>query len=147
MDPFTLIDKYYAKGSPLYDILVTHSRRVAEKAQEIANSHPELEADENFLYEAAMLHDIGIYLTHAPDIQVFRYSSLHLPRNSRQRITEKRRIAPPRPRMRETCRSRSFTQQHIRENLPIPHRDMLPVSIEEQIICYAKRFHEIGTRL
>ena len=53
MDPFTLIDKYYAKGSPLYDILVTHSRRVAEKAQEIANSHPELEADENFLYEAA----------------------------------------------------------------------------------------------
>ena len=71
MDPFTLIDKYYAKGSPLYDILVTHSRRVAEKAQEIANSHPELEADENFLYEAAMLHDIGIYLTHAPDIQCF----------------------------------------------------------------------------
>ena len=64
MDPFTLIDKYYAKGSPLYDILVTHSRRVAEKAQEIANSHPELEADENFLYEAAMLHDIGILPTH-----------------------------------------------------------------------------------
>ena len=110
MDPFTLIDKYYAKGSPLYDILVTHSRRVAEKAQEIANSHPELEADENFLYEAAMLHDIGIYLTHAPDIQC--YSSLHLPRNSRQRITEKRRIAPPRPRMRETYRSRSFTRRH-----------------------------------
>ena len=71
MDPFTLIDKYYAKGSPLYNILVTHSRRVAEKAQEIACSHPELEADENFLYEAAMLHDIGIYLTHAPDIQCF----------------------------------------------------------------------------
>ena len=109
MDPFTLIDKYYAKGSPLYDILVTHSRRVAEKAQEIANSHPELEADENFLYEAAMLHDIGIYLTHAPDIQCFgtRPYICHGTLGS-----EKRRIAPPRPRMRETYRSRSFTRRH-----------------------------------
>ena len=71
MDPFTLIDKYYTKGTKLYDILVTHSRKVAEKAIEIARLHPELDADETFLHEAAMLHDIGIYLTHAPDIACF----------------------------------------------------------------------------
>lgn len=71
MDPFTLINKYYTEGSPLYDILVTHSRRVAEKAVAIARLHPEFNADETFLYEAAMLHDIGIYLTHAPDIECF----------------------------------------------------------------------------
>ena len=42
MDPFTLINKYYTEGSPLYDILVTHSRRVAEKAVAIARQHPDL---------------------------------------------------------------------------------------------------------
>ena len=68
MDPFTLIDKYYTKGTKLYDILVTHSRKVAEKAIEIARLHPELDADETFLHEAAMLHRIGVYLTHAPDL-------------------------------------------------------------------------------
>ena len=49
MDPFTLINKYYTEGSPLYDILVTHSRRVAEKAGAIARLHPEFSADEAFL--------------------------------------------------------------------------------------------------
>ena len=141
MDPFTLIDKYYAKGSPLYDILVTHSRRVAEKAQEIANSHPELEADENFLYEAAMLHDIGIYLTHAPDIQCFGtrpyicHGTLGSELLKNEGLLRHALVCE-----RHTGAGLSL-DDIIRENLPIPHRDMLPVSIEEQIICYADKFY------
>lgn len=27
-----------------------------------------------------------------------------------------------------------------KQNLPIPHRDLLPISIEEQIVCYADKF-------
>ncbi|MDE6143268.1 MAG: phosphohydrolase, partial [Muribaculaceae bacterium] len=26
------------------------------------------------------------------------------------------------------------------QSLPLPHRDMLPVSIEEKVICYADKF-------
>jgi uncharacterized protein len=34
-----------------------------------------------------------------------------------------------------------MTQEDIRQQgLPLPARDMLPVSIEEQIICYADKF-------
>lgn len=141
MDPFTLIDKYYAKGSPLYDILVTHSRRVAEKAQEIACSHPELEADENFLYEAAMLHDIGIYITHAPDIQCFGtrpyicHGTLGSELLKNEGLLRHALVCE-----RHTGAGLSL-DDIIRENLPIPHRDMLPVSIEEQIICYADKFY------
>ena len=29
----------------------------------------------------------------------------------------------------------------IRQQLPLPHLDFLPVSIEEQIICYADKFY------
>ena len=69
MNPFTIIDKYYTQGTALYDILVDHSRLVTQKALEIANAHPELNADAEFISEAAMLHDIGIFLTDAPDIE------------------------------------------------------------------------------
>ena len=31
-------------------------------------------------------------------------------------------------------------KQIIEQNLPVPHRDMRPVSIEEQIICFADKF-------
>ena len=29
----------------------------------------------------------------------------------------------------------------IAQNLPVPHRDMLPVSMEEQVICFADKFY------
>jgi uncharacterized protein len=31
-------------------------------------------------------------------------------------------------------------EEIIAQKLPIPHRDMLPVTIEEQIICFADKF-------
>lgn len=61
MNPVEIIDKYYQEGSELRHILLTHSHSVADKALQIADRHPELKADRDFLYEAAMLHDIGIF--------------------------------------------------------------------------------------
>lgn len=31
-------------------------------------------------------------------------------------------------------------EEIIKQQLPIPHREMLPVSIEEQVICFADKF-------
>ena len=28
----------------------------------------------------------------------------------------------------------------LKNNLPVPHRDLMPVSIEEQIVCFADKF-------
>ena len=50
---------------------MVHSRSVADKAIAIANAHPELIIDKQFVEEAAMLHDIGIFRTNAPGIQCF----------------------------------------------------------------------------
>jgi hypothetical protein len=41
---------------------------VSDKALAIARMHPELNLDTRFVEEAAMLHDIGIYLCNAPEI-------------------------------------------------------------------------------
>lgn len=71
MDPLAIIRKYYDPSSEAYRILVTHSRSVADKALAIGRLHPELNIDLQFVEGAAMLHDIGIFLCNAPDIECF----------------------------------------------------------------------------
>ena len=65
MDPLLLIDKYYPEDNELKHILLKHSRSVADKALAMARKHPELNLDLQFIEEAAMLHDIGIFQTDA----------------------------------------------------------------------------------
>ena len=57
MNPIDIINKYYPEENELRHILLTHSRSVADKSLWIADRHPELSLDKDFLYEAAMLHD------------------------------------------------------------------------------------------
>ena len=71
MDYNFIIDKYCKDNNELRDIIVNHSRAVAEKALAIADAHPELGLDRQFILEAAMIHDIGIVMTDAPGIKCF----------------------------------------------------------------------------
>ncbi len=64
-----IIDYFYGEAdSELKDLLIIHSRAVADKALRICNQHPELEIDCKFVETAAMLHDIGIIQCDAPGI-------------------------------------------------------------------------------
>src|SRR3990167_5700954 len=71
MDPLMIIQKYYPINSKSYQFLVEHSNAVTKKAIETAEKVPHLNPDLKFIEEAAMLHDIGIFLTHAPEIECF----------------------------------------------------------------------------
>ena len=71
MDYQAIINKYYPEDNELRHILLVHSRAVADKALAIADCHPELSLDRQFIEEAAMLHDIGIVRCNAPGIQCF----------------------------------------------------------------------------
>ena len=71
MDYQSIIDKYYPSENELRRILLIHSRQVADRCLKIAKTHPELKLDVEFLEEAAMLHDIGIFRCDAPSIQCF----------------------------------------------------------------------------
>ena len=63
-----LIHRYCEGNTQLEQILLRHSTDVARRALKIAKAHPELKADETLLWEAAMLHDIGICRVDAPSI-------------------------------------------------------------------------------
>lgn len=140
MNPIAIIDKFYPEENELKHILLDHSRSVSEKALEIAHRHPELQLDTPFLGEATMLHDVGIFLTDAPGIFCFGdkpyichgYLGADLMR------------AEGYPRHALVCERHTGAglslEEIIRQQLPVPHREMVPVSLEEQVICFADKF-------
>lgn len=141
MNPIELIDAYYPEDNERKHILLVHSRLVAEKALRIADGHPELNLDKDFLYEAGMLHDIGIFLTNAPGI--FCFGDQPYISHGYLGADLMRREGYPRHALvceRHTGAGLSL-DDIIAQNLPVPHRDMLPVSMEEQVICFADKFY------
>ena len=68
IDTEEIIHRHCAGNSELEQLLLQHSRDVARRALQVADRHPELGLNREFLQEAAMLHDIGITLVDAPGI-------------------------------------------------------------------------------
>lgn len=139
MNPLEIIDKY-CKEDELRHILLVHSRAVADKALTIARNHPELQADEHFIEEAALLHDIGIVRVNAPAIACVGTEPYICHGILGAEILRAEGLG----RHALVCERHTGTgltlQQIIAQQLPLPHRDMQPVSIEEQIICFADKF-------
>ncbi|MDR1455166.1 MAG: HDIG domain-containing protein [Tannerella sp.] len=140
MNPLELICKYYPVESESFRILTEHSRSVAGKALSIARAHPEMPLDTAFIEEAAMLHDIGMFLCRAPEIGCYGkadyichgYLGAELVRMAGY------------PRHALVCERHTGTGLSLemieRQNLPLPHRDMQPQSLEEQLVCFADKF-------
>lgn len=140
MKPLEVIAKYYKPRSKAYMILVTHCNLVTEKALKIAQNHKELLPDLTFIEEAAMLHDIGIFKTNAPDLYCFgEYPYLCHGYLGREIL-----INEGYPDHGLVCERHTgvgiTTEEIIANQLPLPLRDYMPVSVEEQIICFADKF-------
>lgn len=141
MIPIDLLKKYYPEGSEVYHIMESHARSVTQKALELAAKHPEYNMDLTFIEEAAMLHDIGCFLTNAPAIHCFGtnpyichgYLGSEILRN--EGLPRHALVAE-----RHTGSGLSFNHI-IKKELPLPARDMCPVSLEEKLICFADKFY------
>ena len=140
MDYQAIIDKYYPEDNELRRILLVHSRSVADKALAIADRHPELSLDRQFIEEAAMLHDIGIVRCNAPGIQCFGTE----PYICHGRIGADMLRAEGFPRHARVCERHTGAgitrSQIIAQKLPLPEQDFLPETMEEKVICYADKF-------
>ena len=141
MDCIKLIDKYYADSPELRHILITHSEQVRDRALQIIDAHPNWNVDHNFVAEAAMLHDIGIIHCNAP--KIFCVGPHHYIEHGYLGAEMLRAEGLPRHALvAERHTGSGITmEQVIREDLPIPVQDYLPVSLEERIICYADKFY------
>lgn len=139
IDYLSIIKKYYEEGSQLYNLLITHCKQVADYSMGIIDAK-KLDVDRDFVYEAAMLHDIGVFLTNAPGIycvgkepylmhgilgaQLLRKEGLE-----RHALVCERHIGA------------GLTKDEIiAQNLPLPAEDYLPQTLEEKLVCFSDMF-------
>ena len=141
MDAIALIDKYYAATPGLRDILWLHSRKVADRCLRIAALHPELRLDLKFVEEAALLHDIGILRTDAPEI----LCTGDAPYICHGYIGAEMMRAEGFPRHARVCERHTGAgipkEEIMEKKIPIPVQDYSPEPLEEQLVCYADKFY------
>lgn len=135
----SIINKYYEEGSALLDLLLTHSEMVARKALSVA-VNARLDIDRDFVWNTAMLHDIGIFRCKAPGIHCLGgepYIRHGVIGAELMRMEGEERYA----RVCERHTGAGLTAKEIAESgLPLPLMDFLPETIEEKLICYADKF-------
>ena len=107
----------------------------------MARTHPELNLDLTFIEEAAMLHDIGIFMTDADGIFCFgKYPYICHGYLGSELVA--REGYPRHALVCERHTGAGLSLKAIMErDLPVPHREMIPISLEEQIICFADKFY------
>ncbi len=141
MDYQAIINKYYPQQDELRHILMVHSRKVADRALRISACHPELHLDNAFLEEAAMLHDLGIFRCDAPGICCMGTE----PYICHGRLGAEIMRGEGYPRHARVCERHTCAgltmDDIVSQQLPLPHEDFLPESMEEQVICYADKFY------
>ena len=140
MNPYEIIDKYYPENTEQRQILVIHSLSVSGKAMKMLDAHPELHLNRSFVKEAALLHDIGIFQTDAEGICCFGKYPYICHGYLGAELVRKEGF----PKHALVCERHTGAglslQNIIQQDLPVPHREMTPVSLEEQIICFADKF-------
>jgi uncharacterized protein len=140
MNPIDILADTYGRGSRAFDILVAHGEHVARKALMAAEQVSHLKPDLNFIENAAMLHDIGILETDSPALGcngkrpyichgILGRKMLDSSSVSAYGLICERHVGV------------GISAEDVHQfNLPLPARDMRPISIEEQLICYADNF-------
>ena len=140
MKTVELLEKYFTNKGAL-EIILHHSRLVAAKALRIAAAQRLREEDRQFIREAALLHDIGVCRTASPRL------CCHGPEPYIRHGIIGREIleAEGLPRHALVCERHIGVgltiDDVIAQNLPIPKREMVPLTIEEKIVSFADLFY------
>ena len=143
-DPLVIIGKYYEPGTQAYDYLLRHGRMVADKALEVAERVHWLPPGMLFIEEAALLHDIGIYLTDAPHLGCTgTYPYIAHGYLGRQIMEDEG--YPLHALVCERHVGCGLTLAEIKAaSLPVPEREMMPITVEEEIIAFADKFFPVS---
>ncbi len=141
----TVIEHFYPEDNQLRRCLISHSENVRRKALEIAEKCS-IPLDLELVSGAAMLHDIGIFKCHAPDI-FCTGSSPYITHGIiggqllREYAIEHGVDMEKYARICERHTGSGLSVEDIRiQRLPLPEKDFLPETAEEKLICLADKF-------
>lgn len=144
IDYFAVIHKYIDPASLTYRFYVPHAAIVTAKALRAARRLGLPEARQRFIEEAAMLHDIGIVRVRSESLGCFGELPYICHGVEGRKILESEGL-PQHALVAERHTGVGITKAEIiKHRFPIPPRDMLAVSLEEQIISWADLFYGKG---
>jgi len=133
VNAISILQRNFGNNREAFEIVLEHSKMVAAKAGAIARSLSDPSINIDFVEEAALLHEPRIscrgeapYICHGIlGRQILENEGL-----SAHALVCERHIGVG-------IRVKDIVQQQ----LPLPRRDMVPVSVEEKIICFADLFY------
>ena len=135
----SLLARYF-NGCAL-EVMLEHAGKVTELAADVCCCIGLDAAVGRFVTEAAMLHDIGVCRVHAPGIGVNGADPYIMHGIIGRKILESEGL-PEHALVCERHIGVGLTVDDIRDGgLPLPHRDMRPCSIPEEIICFSDLFY------
>ncbi|MBD5214749.1 MAG: HD domain-containing protein [Bacteroidales bacterium] len=141
MDYQKIIDKYYPAGTPLRDIYIRHCRSVADLALEIAD-RKSLLLDKADIEAAAMLHDIGIFLTDAPGIHCHGTEPYICHGLLGAALLRAEGVDEAIAAVARRHTGAGINAEDIAElSLPLPPGDYMPETLLERLVCYADKFY------
>lgn len=133
-----LLEKHFT-GDPLA-IIIGHGRVVADFALNVSHRLGLSENDCSFVEEAALLHDIGVCRINAPGLGMYGELPYIVHGLVGREILEQEGL-PLHALVCERHIGVGLTVSDIiAQQLPLPLRDMIPLSLPEQIICFADLF-------
>lgn len=139
LDALSLLEKYFVNKEAL-DIVYRHSRAVADKALAIARGASDPSLDLRFIEEAALLHDIGVCRVNAPGLHCFGSAPYICHGIIGREILEAEGL----PRHALVCERHigvGLTVYDIlNQKLPLPEREMSPLTPNERIVALADLF-------
>ena len=140
VDYFAVIHRFIPPDSQFYRIYVPHVACVTQKALRIADRLGLDAEQKRFIEEAAMLHDIGVVRVDAPELGCHGDLPYYV------HIVEGGRIL----RSIGLSRHARVAERHIgvgleardieAQSLPLPDRDFIAETLEEQLISWADLF-------
>lgn len=140
MDAVSLLKKHFTHAPGAGEIVLAHSRLVADLALDVARKSGETGLDLPFIEEAALLHDIGVSAVHAPDIGC-QGDAPYIRHGIIGRAILESEGYRAHAMVCERHIGVGLTAADIRaQELPLPDRDMAPVTVAEEIICFADLF-------
>lgn len=138
---FELIAENIDLCRPIFEIFIMHGTLVAIKALKAAKKIINQPIDLQFIYEASIMHDIGIIFTYAPDIDCFGKKPYMMHGILGAELLRKNNF-PKHASVCETHTGVGITAKDIiKQKLDIPVKDYVPKTIEEKLICWADKFY------
>lgn len=137
---FELLIETLDVSRPLYDILMLHGSLVANKALQAAEKIQIPREKFHFIYEASMLHDIGIIFTNAPSIDCFGKAPYLQHGLLGAKLLNSKGL-PLHARVCECHIGVGLTKEDIEKaGLPLPQKDFIPKTQEEKLISWADKY-------